>query len=178
MAALGVEQQIKEATFVLVVCTEVYHRRFTGEEEVGKGAGAKWEGAIITNGLYEAEGRNTKFIPVVFGAADVAHIPERLRAVTRCEVETDEGFESLYRHLTNQPLKVQRPLGKLRDLPPLNRQQEFEPLEAPEPPRAEVDTPLHAKVSSAGQALPLITVPSALPREVLQDVSEDRENKA
>jgi hypothetical protein len=169
------ERQIREAAFVLVVCTETYHRRFTGEEEAGKGAGAKWEGAIITNGLYEAEGRNAKFIPVVFSAADIAHIPERLRVTTRYQADTDEGFESLYRHLTNQPLKVKRPLGRLRELPPVNRRQEFEPIEAPKPPRAEVDTPLRAEVSSVEQALPLISVPSALPSEV-SHVGEDAGN--
>ncbi len=40
--------QIEDAAFVLVVCTENYERRFRGKEESGKGLGAQWEVAIIT----------------------------------------------------------------------------------------------------------------------------------
>lgn len=44
--------QIEEADFVLIVCTQKYERRFMGKVEAGKGLGAKWEGAIITQELY------------------------------------------------------------------------------------------------------------------------------
>jgi hypothetical protein len=56
--------QIKAAGFVLVVCTENYERRFRGIEDTGKGLGVKWEGAIITQELYDAEAQNTTFILV------------------------------------------------------------------------------------------------------------------
>lgn len=69
--------QIEQADFVLVVCTENYERRFRGKEEVGKGVGAKWEGAIITQELYDAEANNTKFIPVVFSSQDLAQAAEK-----------------------------------------------------------------------------------------------------
>ena len=41
------DNQIEEADFVLVACTETYHRRYKGIEEPGKGKGAIWEGVII-----------------------------------------------------------------------------------------------------------------------------------
>src|SRR4051812_45440339 len=59
-------KQIRQADFVLVICTKTYLERYEGEEEFGTGAGAKWEGMIITQEVYEAEGRNNKFIPVMF----------------------------------------------------------------------------------------------------------------
>lgn len=74
--------RIREADFVLVVCTEPYERRFTGDEETGRGAGAKWEGGIITQELYESEGRNIKFIPITFSAEDTRHIPVEMRGGT------------------------------------------------------------------------------------------------
>jgi hypothetical protein len=37
------QEQIERADFVLVACTEVYKRRFEGQEEPGKGRGATWE---------------------------------------------------------------------------------------------------------------------------------------
>ena len=39
------QSQIGWADYVLVVCTETYHRRFSGKEEAGKGQGATFEGA-------------------------------------------------------------------------------------------------------------------------------------
>jgi hypothetical protein len=55
--------QIEDADFVLVVCTENYERRFRGKEEPGKGLGAQWEGAIITQEIYDAAVRNHGIYP-------------------------------------------------------------------------------------------------------------------
>lgn len=116
--------KIEEAEYVLVVCTETYERRFKGKEEAGKGLGGKWEGAIITQELY-SKAKNTKFIPVVFSQSDVTYIPNVLNGATRYEVSTKEGYEALYRRLTNQPL-IQKPeLGKLRAMPPRERKRDF-----------------------------------------------------
>ena len=113
--------QIEEADFVLVVCTETYKNRFMGKEKQGTGLGGKWEGAILTQELYDAEARNTKFIPVLFSSHDRSHIPVILRGTTSYELHTEEGYETLYRHLTNQP-DVQKPeLGKKISMPQRNR---------------------------------------------------------
>ncbi len=114
------ERQIEEADFVLVVCTENYERRYRGVEDPGRGLGGSWEGAIVTQHLYETQARNTRFIPVLFSSQDGAHIPVVLRGATRYRVDTEEGYVRLYRHLTAQP-EVQRPeLGNRRVLPPLD----------------------------------------------------------
>lgn len=117
--------QIRQADLVLVVCTETYERRYEGTEAAGKGAGAKWEGGLITQELYESEGRNSKFIPVVFSARDKSHIPRELRQGTFHVVDSEKGYEGLYRHLTEQPAAVKGPLGKLRPMPALKRRQDF-----------------------------------------------------
>ena len=77
------QDQIDGAAYVLVVCTERYKRRVEGHETAGGGLGATWEGALITQSVYEHGGRNTKFIPVVFGSSDPQHIPKFLAASTR-----------------------------------------------------------------------------------------------
>jgi hypothetical protein len=120
--------QIENAKYVLVVCTETYARRFNGIEPTGKGLGAKWEGAVITQSLYDAEAGNDKFIPILFSAHDAPHIPTVLRGVTNYDVTTDAGYWRLYRRLTNQPEVAKPLLGELKPLPPLERQQEFIPL--------------------------------------------------
>lgn len=110
--------QIQQADFVLVVCTETYKSRFEGSEVHGKGAGAKWEGAIITQELYDSEDRNTKFIPIVFDSEDLKYIPVEMRGGTYYILNSGNEYEDLYRHLTNQPKAVKRDLGRLRSLLP------------------------------------------------------------
>ncbi len=111
--------KIETARFVLVVCTETYARRVAGRETPGKGLGARWEGAIITQSLYETGGRNDKFIPIVFGAADAQHVPPFLRPVTRYDLSSASGYEDLYRHLTSQPRVIKPPLGAVAPMPPV-----------------------------------------------------------
>ncbi len=118
--------QIKRAKFVLVICTADYERRFLGEETSGKGLGATWEGAVITQDIYDAQGNNSKFIPLLFAPEDANTIPGVLKSVTRYMLYSEEGYEKLYRRLTNQP-QVQIPaLGQLRPMPLLKHQEDFE----------------------------------------------------
>lgn len=117
--------QIQQAEFVLMVCTETYKRRFEGSEPFGHGAGSKWEGAIITQELYDSEGRNIKFIPVVFDHDDIKHIPTEMRGGTYYILNSETEYDDLYRHLTNQPKAVKRELGRLRSLPPKSRKETF-----------------------------------------------------
>ena len=130
--------QVDEAGFVLVVCTAVYERRFRGKEQPGKGLVASWEGFVITQELYEAQGKNVKFIPIILGAADSAHVPIILRSATFYDLSNEDRYDALYRRLTNQPAVVMPELGHVQSklqrtteapLPSLSRRQDFrEPL--------------------------------------------------
>ena len=115
------QKRVQHSDFVLVICTQTYNRRFAGEEEHGHGSGATWEGFVITQELYDAQGKNAKFIPVVFGADNFGHIPIVLRSTNRYDVSTEDGFEDLFRHITRQPSTPISRLGALRRLPPLKR---------------------------------------------------------
>ncbi|GJG87325.1 hypothetical protein tb265_25060 [Gemmatimonadetes bacterium T265] len=92
--------QIEDADFVLVVCTAAYERRALKRELPGKGLGAAWEGGIVTQLVYEHQGRTTKFVPVVFGDSDLAHIPVFLRGATHYDVSAESGYQALYDYLT------------------------------------------------------------------------------
>jgi tetratricopeptide (TPR) repeat protein len=118
-------RQIEEADYVLVACTETYQGRFNGTDESGKGLGAKWEGAIITQALYDAEGNNAKFVPVLFSRDDSSHVPNVLRGVMSYDLSSEGGFVELYRRLTNQPRATKPELGSLRPMPPRARKQFF-----------------------------------------------------
>ncbi len=108
--------QVAEAAFVIIVATQNYATRFEKKISSPVGLGATWEGAIITQALYDAGTFNQKFIPVVFEKGDIAHIPISLRAYTRHNLDTDAGYEALYRHVTGQPEIIAAPLGSPRVL--------------------------------------------------------------
>lgn len=108
--------QIREANHVLVVCTETYQRRVDLLEQPGRGLGATWEGGLITLSAYAAQGRNNKFIPIVFSADDARYIPDFLQGATWYDVSTEEGYEALYAHLTAQQLVPVPPLGQRRQV--------------------------------------------------------------
>ena len=118
-------RQLEAADYVLVVCTEVYQRRFNGTEESDKGLGAQWEGAIITQELYESATNNEKFIPVLISPEDSGHIPHVLRGVQVYDLSSEEGYTQLYRRLTKQPWVTKPDRGGLRSLPTRERKQYF-----------------------------------------------------
>jgi hypothetical protein len=127
--------QVAQATFVLVVCNQTYLQRFNGEEVPNIGKGTTWEGHIITQELYKAQGRNTKFIPITFTADDSHFIRGPLESATCYHL--DEGYENLYRRLTEQPAIVKPALGPVQPmlarepiapLPALERKQTFQTI--------------------------------------------------
>jgi hypothetical protein len=123
--------QVEESQFVLVVCTETYELRFKGKEQPGKGLGGVWEGFVITQELYEAQGKTSKFIPVFFSQQDDLHIPIELRATTRYDLAAPDGYELLFRRITDQPERRPVPVAtRVRELPTAAGAQAAPALEA------------------------------------------------
>jgi hypothetical protein len=129
---LWCERQVERSSFVLVACTETYLRRFKREEAPQIGLGVTWEGHIITQDLYDAQGSNTKFIPILFSKEDEQFVPKPLRSTSRFQLFDD--YDQLYRRLTDQPFISMPALGgvkpmpareSLLPLPSLERKQDF-----------------------------------------------------
>jgi hypothetical protein len=118
---IWMQQQIESAQFVLVVCTQAYKTRIEKNEEPGVGLGAIWEGQLIMMNLYKSQGRNSKYIPVMINPSDQAFIPPLLNSVTRYCVDTEDGYDKLYRRLTAQHAIEKPPLGERQQLPQRNR---------------------------------------------------------
>ena len=119
------DRQIERADFVLMVCTETYHRRSRGEEEPGRGLGATYEAFQLLDLLYDAGMRNERTIPILFEGDSKENIPQPLRQYTRFRL--DGGYEDLLRLLTEQPSIVVPQLGEVPRLapkPPTNPQRE------------------------------------------------------
>ncbi|PWQ96872.1 toll/interleukin-1 receptor domain-containing protein [Leucothrix pacifica] len=108
------DRGIREADFVLMVCTEIYLKRLQLEEEEGKGLGVAWEGSLIYNTLYRDRTLNHKFIPVLFSSDDKAFIPTILFGNSHYDLSLPRGYDHLYRHLRGELGETMPPLGKKR----------------------------------------------------------------
>jgi tetratricopeptide (TPR) repeat protein len=109
--------QIDEAAFVLVVCTETYYRRFRGQDKPGRGKGADWEGALITQEIYDDKSRNMKFVPVMLAAGQEGFIPEPLGGRTYYELTSGDQYQALYSFLIGQAGVEPSPLGSVKPVP-------------------------------------------------------------
>lgn len=108
------DRGIREADFVLMVCTETYLKRLQLEEEEGKGLGVAWEGSLIYNTLYRERTLNQKFIPVLCFSNDKAFIPTILFGNSHYDLSLPRGYDHLYRHLRGELGETMPPLGERR----------------------------------------------------------------
>lgn len=108
---------LNAATHVLCVCTETYHRRFLGQEAPGAGKGADWEGALVTQALYDARSSTNKFIPVLFDRADEPYIPMPLRPKTHYVLNSEDAYQALYDALLDQSGVAPGLVGELKRKP-------------------------------------------------------------
>jgi hypothetical protein len=108
---------LEKATHVLCVCTETYYRRFRGQEVPGKGKGVDWEGALMTQSLYDARSVSNKFIPVLFIRSDEHFVPEPFRGQTFYVLDSDASYLALYDALLDQSGVAPRPVGTLKQKP-------------------------------------------------------------
>jgi len=112
-------RQIESADLVLMVFTDTYQRRLSGKEEEGRGLGVRWEGHLIYQELYEAGTINHRFIPVVLAESARGTIPTLLRAWPLYCLDSQDGYERLYRRITGQDGVERPPLGRVKQLPQL-----------------------------------------------------------
>jgi hypothetical protein len=117
--------QIRSADYVIVVCSDIYGARAEGRDAPGAGLGATFEGAVIGTELYEQRMVSDKFHPVTFGKPASGAVPFFLRGRTCFDVETPADYARLHRVLTGQSEVDLGPLGPIREharvaVPPLS----------------------------------------------------------
>ena len=108
------DRGIREADFVLIVCTETYLRRLQLEEEEGKGLGVAWEGSLIYNTLYRDRTLNNKFVPVLFKSENEQSVPTILFGNSRYDLSLPRGYNHLYSHLRGELGAKMPELGRPR----------------------------------------------------------------
>jgi SEFIR domain/NB-ARC domain len=118
------QNEIKKSKFVLVISTREYKNAFNSKSRGGDRR-TVWEDNIITRELYDLQGHNSKFIPIIFTSQDVRHVLDFLRSATCYQLQNDDGYELLYRHLTGQHETSKQDLGEVKKLPVRGRKQVF-----------------------------------------------------
>lgn len=111
------DKKLRDAEYVLLICTHRYYLRVMGEEEPGHGLGVRWEGNLVYQHFYDDGTLNNRFIPVVFDKADVAHIPTPFKGSTHYALGSDEEYDRLYMRLAGVAGVVKPELGPKRSLP-------------------------------------------------------------
>ena len=109
--------QVRESEYVLVVCTRGYLERCEGEVPRGRAVdlerSVQFESHLTLQEIHDAEGRNSKFIPLVFHGDDIGEcVPLPLRSATHYRLPDQR--DDLYRRLSDQPKIRAVPLGALR----------------------------------------------------------------
>ena len=100
---LWMTRQLREAEFVVCICTETYQRRFDDAEEPSEGKGVGWEASLIRKELYEQKGHNTRILPAVMDSGDTESIPFLLKGGDYFRLIDTDGYEKLLRRLHKTP---------------------------------------------------------------------------
>ena len=82
-------QQIRDADVVLVVSTREYYERTMNTDARAAGLGARWEGHLILDALYNSGLTANKYVPVIFDPRDSMYIPDPLRSRAHYELERE-----------------------------------------------------------------------------------------
>ena len=97
------EKKIKEVDIVLCICGENYKKAFEGE---GGGKGSTWEGAIITNELYEKFRQNDKYSVILPKANAYELVPgaltEWMSGLLLTNAEGQTNHEGIRAHIKAQ----------------------------------------------------------------------------
>lgn len=109
------DRKIRDARFVLMICTPAYYRRIMGEEVPSTGNGVRWEGNLVYQHLYDAGSSSTKFIPILFDDESTSVVPAPVKGATIYRLDTD--FMRLYARLSDQPFTAKPALGVRKPLP-------------------------------------------------------------
>lgn len=114
---LWMDKKIRDAHYVIMICTETYYRRVMEDEDTGKGLGVKWEGKLIYNHFYDAGSDSTKFIPVIFNSSHKSYIPTPIKGTTCYCLDDPNGYNDLYHRLLGKTKTKKPNLSNRQPLP-------------------------------------------------------------
>jgi tetratricopeptide (TPR) repeat protein len=116
------DEQLREARFVLVVASPAYKERAESRAPAGEGRGVKWEARRLRDILYrDGEEGLAEVVGVVLGDGTADDLPDWLTPASRSWYAVPEftlaAAEPLLRLLTGQDAEQEPPLGPVPSLP-------------------------------------------------------------
>lgn len=118
------ERQLKPEMndWVLMVSTKTYWDRVNDEVPADEGCGVFWEGRIIKNRVYRGKSNEDRFVAVSFDESGIQCLPpyvdrDSSYLLGSFQLEEDQGYENLYRLITNQRAVEEHPIGPIQELP-------------------------------------------------------------
>jgi hypothetical protein len=116
---------LREGGIVLIICCPSYYARIMGDAKPGTGQGVRWEGNLILQYLKESDTYNDRFLPVLFDDGNAKYIPDPFRSFQYYTLKGEDGYNQLYRRLTDQPAISIPPLGPIKALAPNETKTDF-----------------------------------------------------
>lgn len=115
------EEQIRTSDYVIVVCDEVFYKKFYKTHS----RGVTWEVRIIYQMLNYDNVDESKFVPAIWKDGDEKFIPLSLQGNTYYVIGDDEGFNSLLRHLHGKSKYDTPEIGVMKALSPKRQYTSF-----------------------------------------------------
>jgi Sulfatase-modifying factor enzyme 1/TIR domain len=131
------KEQVATCDFMLVVCSAGYVQKADGKLP-GGGLGVRFESAQVLQGLYNRGMWNEWVLPVLVEEGGAELVWEPLQQYHFYRADTDDGYDDLYRRLTDQPALVKPPLGQVQVKLPRNASVSVDPRI---PPTSELAAP-------------------------------------
>lgn len=117
--ARWMEDQFLHAEKIIVVPSKKYLDRYSQVD--GEGSGARFEAAILRTLLLKNGVSFGNIAVATLARGDQEYVPDLLHGCSRYALSDDQGYENLYRWLTQQPAVNAPELGQLRILSPTPR---------------------------------------------------------
>ena len=160
------ETQIRESCFVLMICTPTYKERIenpkSNPKEPKKGLGVCWEAGYIYQDIYDENGQNNKYLPILLDEGDrEKNIPKRVSGYSCYRLqrpyEQCAGFKDLLNRLRGINPTPKPPLGRLSQGDPASRNLKRETSADVQPDLRAVSVQVDTKLSPpapSGHPLP------------------------
>lgn len=103
---------LENSDYIITVCTSLYNERIKGNQLSARGNGVRFESLLTLQSLYENGSINRNIVPVVFNEKDTIFIPSPFKSFRYYSLDSNMGYEELYRHITNQPKIMKPKLGE------------------------------------------------------------------
>jgi len=168
--------EIREADWVLVLCTPGYQAKIRDTEDGKRVAGSGWELRLLSSGMLVNNER--KVLAVLARGRWADAVPDSLRGLVYFDLSTPKTFEAHYRSLLRRIVGAGEQPPPLGRVPPDLELQQVEPLRGPAPsnltsPRGPRGFDLWRTLAGHGSDIQITQVAWSPTKELLASCADD-----